>query len=46
MAISGLTRTPQSHAAQIEAVQLEDVVEAAKTLRFHSAFLLKGEEHA
>ena len=33
-------------AAQIEAVQLEDVVEAAKTLRFHSAFLLKGEEHA
>lgn len=46
VAISGLTRTPQSHAAQIEAVQLKDVVEAAKTLRFHSAFLLKGEEHA
>lgn len=45
-AIGGLDRTPEGFAAQIEAVRVEDVVEAANTLRFHSAFFLKGEDHA
>lgn len=44
-AISGLDRTPETYAAQIEAVSLADVVEAAKTVSFHSAFFLKGESH-
>lgn len=44
-AISGLDRTPETYAAQIRAVRAEDVVEAAKTVCFHSAFFLKGEDH-
>ncbi len=45
-AISGLDRTPRTYAAEVEAVTVEDVVEAAQTVCFHSAFFLKGESHA
>ena len=41
-AISGLGRTPEVYAQQIRAVTVADVVEAAKTVTFHSAFFLKG----
>ena len=44
-AISGLGRTPEVYAEEISAVTAEDVVEAAKTVRLHSAFFLKGAEH-
>ena len=44
-AISDLGRTPESYAAEVNAVTLEDVVAAANTVRFHSAFFLKGERH-
>ena len=42
-AISGLGRTPQSYADEIRAVTVPQVVEAANTVTFHSAFCLKGE---
>ena len=41
-AISGLGRTPEVYAQQIRAVTVGDVVEAARTVTFHSAFFLKG----
>ena len=41
-AISGLGRTPEVYAQQIRAVTVDDVVEAARTVTFHSAFFLKG----
>ena len=41
-AISGLGRTPETYAEEIRAVTVADVVEAAKTVAFHSAFFLKG----
>ena len=44
-AISGLGRTPEVYAAEIAAVTVADVVEAAKTVVFHSAFFLKGVDH-
>ena len=44
-AISGLDRTPEVYAQQIRAVTVADVVEAAKTVTFHSAFFLKGAIH-
>ena len=44
-AISGLGRTPETYADEIRAVSAENVVEAAKTVQFHSAFFLKGEDH-
>lgn len=44
-AISGLDRTPEVYARQIRAVTLADVVEAAQTVTFHSAFFLKGVIH-
>ena len=45
-AISGLNRTPQTYAKEIDAVTVEDVVVAANTVRFHSVFFLKGADHA
>ncbi len=44
-AISGLNRSPETYAEQIRAVQIDDVVEAAKTVTFHSSFFLKGDDH-
>ena len=44
-ALSGLNRTPEQYADEIRAVTLADVVEAAKAVRFHSSFFLKGENH-
>ena len=44
-AISGLNRTPESYSQQIRAVTVADVAAAANTLRFHSAFFLKGVAH-
>ena len=44
-AISGLGRSPEVYSQQIQAVTVEDVVAAAKTVRFHSAFFLKGADH-
>ena len=41
-AISGLGRTPETYAKEIRAVTVADVVEAANTVAFHSAFFLKG----
>ena len=41
-AIIGLGRTPETYAEEIRAVTVADVVEAAKTVAFHSAFFLKG----
>ena len=45
-AISGLGRTPETYADEIRAVTAEAVMEAAKTVQFHSAFILEGESHA
>ena len=45
-AISGLGRTPETYAQQIQAVTVADVVAAANTVSFHSAFFLKGADHA
>ena len=45
-AISNLGRTPETYADEIRAVTAENVVEAAKTVTFHSEFFLKGEDHA
>lgn len=44
-AISGLNRSPEKYAEEIRAVTVEDVVAAAKTIRFHSSFFLKGADH-
>jgi len=44
-AISGLDRTPETYASEVEAVSKADVVAAANTVQFHSAFFLKGEVH-
>ena len=43
--LSGLNRTPEVYAQQIQAVTIEDVVEAAKTISYHSSYFLKGERH-
>jgi predicted Zn-dependent peptidase len=43
MALSGLDRSPERYAQEIQAVALEDVVAAAETLRFHSSYFLTGE---
>ena len=45
-AISGLGRTPEVYAQQIRAVTVEAVAAAAKTVQYHSAFFLKGVDHA
>ena len=44
-ALSGLNRTPEVYARQIREVTIADVVEAAKTIEYHSSFFLKGEQH-
>ena len=44
-AISGLGRTPQTYSQEIGEVTVEDVVAAANTVSFHSAFFLKGADH-
>ncbi len=44
-ALSGLNRTPEVYAAQIEAAAMEDIVEAARSVQFHASFVLKGEHH-
>ena len=41
-ALSGLTRGPEAHARAISAVTVEDVVRVAKSVSYHSSFLLKG----
>lgn len=45
-AISHLDRTPETYADEIRSVTLDAVVAAAKTVSFHSAFFLKGADHA
>ena len=42
-ALSGLDRSPEQYAREIQAVELADVVAAAETVRFHSSFFLTGE---
>ena len=42
--LSGRAMTPAEHASAVAAVTIEDVAEAAKKLRYHSSFFLKGEE--
>ena len=44
-AISGHPRTPEGYRAEIQAVTLADVQQAAATLTLHSTFLLKGAAH-
>ncbi len=44
-AVSGLNRSAEELAAQIRAVTHDELVEAAKTLQFHSSFFLKGAYH-
>ena len=41
-ALSGLTKDPETHAQAIRAVTVEDVVRVAKSVSYHSSFLLKG----
>lgn len=41
-AISGQSRTPESHAAEVRAVTREAVAEAAATIEPHSTFFLEG----
>ena len=45
-AISGLARTPQTYADEIRSVTVADVVAAANTITYHSAFFLKGVHYA
>jgi predicted Zn-dependent peptidase len=40
--LSGLDRSPERYAEEIQAVRLEDVVAAAKTLRPHSSYFVAG----
>ena len=42
-ALSGLGMTPEEYMTALERVTLEQVVEAANTLRLHSTYFLKGE---
>ena len=44
-ALSGLNRSPERYAGEIQAVTAEDVVAAAQTVQFHSSYFLKGEQH-
>lgn len=41
-ALSGMGLTPAEYMAAVEAVTMEDVVSAARTLTYHSSFFLKG----
>ena len=42
--LSGLAWSPEVYAAKVAAVTAVDVVQAAKTLQYHSSFCLKGED--
>ncbi len=44
-AITGLGRTPEIYAKEIEAVTVSDVAAAAATIQYHSTFFLKGGVH-
>ncbi len=44
-ALSGLGRDPQQYGRQIQAVTVQDVVEAACSISLHSSFFLKGDDH-
>ncbi len=44
-AISGRPRTPEGYREEILAVTLDDVRQAAATVKLHSTFLLKGATH-
>lgn len=44
-ALSGFSRSPEEYARQIRAVTAADVEAAAQTVRFHSSYFLKGEQH-
>lgn len=41
-ALSGMGMTPEQYMAAVEAVTLSQVVEAARTVRLHSSYFLKG----
>ncbi len=41
-ALSGMKLTPEEYMAAVEAVTPEQVIEAAKTVKLHSSFFLKG----
>ena len=41
-ALSGLNMTPEEYMAAVDAVTLEQVMEAARSLALHSTFFLKG----
>ena len=43
-ALSGLPLTPDAYIQAVEATTLEQVVAAAKTLKLHTVFFLKGVE--
>ena len=45
LAITGENRFPAIYRSQVEAVTVEDVVAAAKTLHLHSTFSLRGADH-
>ncbi len=42
-ALSGMSMTPEQYMQQVASVTKEQVVEAAKTLRLHTVYFLKGE---
>lgn len=44
-AVNDTHRTPEQYARELCAVTLADVVDAARTLRLHSSFTLKGATH-
>ena len=41
-ALSGMGMTPQQYMQAVEAVTMEDVVAAARSLQLHTTFFLKG----
>lgn len=41
-ALSGLGLTPQAYMAAVEAASMEDVVRAARSIRLHTVYFLKG----
>lgn len=44
-ALNGLNRSLEEYAAQIRAVTVSDIAEAAETVQLHSSFFLKGDSH-
>ena len=43
-ALSGLNRTPEQYAREVEAVTLEQAAAAAATVTLHTTYILKGVE--